>query len=132
VKKNCIILIAGLLLSACATSYNPTYHYNEILVVNNSKQLIQDVTISASETGRQFSCGNIAPRGICSDKFPSRRYEQSPIQISWVFGGSTGQTGEFVLEVPETMSIEVPLRGVLAISPNGKISAYFEQEPPVN
>ena len=124
--------MAGLLLSACATGYNPTYHYNEILVVNNSKQLIQDVTISASETGRQFSCGNIAPLGICSDKFPNRRYEQSPVQITWVFGSSARQTREFVLEVPATMSIELPLRGVLAISPNGNISAYFEQETAVN
>lgn len=130
-KKNYLILMAGLLLSACATGYNPTYHYNEILVVNNSRQLIQDVTISASESGRQFSCGNIAPLGICSDRFPRRRYEQNPIRISWVFGGSAGQTSEFVLEVPATMSTGLPLRGVLAISPKGEIAAYFEQEDPI-
>ena len=130
-KKNCIILIAGLLLSACATSSNPTYHYNEILIVNNSRDLIREVTISASETGRQFSCGNIAPLGICSDKFPRRRYEQNPIRVSWVFGGSARQTSEFVLEVPATMSIGLPLRGVLAIAPDGSISTYFEQDTPL-
>ncbi len=130
-KKNYIILIAGLLLSACATGYNPSYYYNEILIVNSSRELIQDVTISASESGRQFSCGNIAPLGICSDKFPRRRYEQNPIQINWVFGGNARQTREFVLDVPATMSTGLPLRGVLEISPVGEISAYFDQEDPI-
>jgi len=129
-KINYIILIAGLLLSACATSYNPTYHYNEILIVNNSKELIQDVTISASESGRQFSCGSVAPLGICSDKFPRRRYEKTPIQVSWVFGGSARQSSEFVIAVPATMHTSLPLRGVLAIAPDGSISTYFEQDSP--
>ncbi len=130
-NKNCVILVAGLLLSACATSNDSTFLYNEILIVNNSRELIREVTISASETGRQFSCGNIAPLGICSDKFPRRRYEQNPIRINWVFGGRAGQTSEFVLEVPTTMSTGLPLRGVLEISPVGEISAYFEQEDPI-
>lgn len=130
-KKKYIILVAGLLLSACATSYNPIYYYHEILIVNNSKELIQDVTISSSESGRQFSCGSIAPFGICSDKFPRRRYEENPIQVSWVFGDSARQSSEFVIAVPATMHTSFPLRGVLAIAPDGSISTYFEQETPV-
>ena len=85
-KKNYSILIAGLLLSACATSYESPYFYNEILIINNSREMIQDVSIRAGESGRIFSCGNIAPLGICSDKFPRRRYMKSPITIAWVFG----------------------------------------------
>ena len=120
------------LLSACATAYNPSYYYNEVLIINNSRQLVQDVSVVASESGRTFSCGNIAPLGICSNKFPRRRYLNSPIQITWVFGNVTHQTREFVLEVPATMSIAFPLRGVLEISKNGSISAYFKQNEPLN
>jgi len=127
-KKNHSILIIGLLLSSCATSYESPYSYNEILIINRSKQLIQDVTISAGETNRTFSCGNIAPLGICSDKFPERRYMRSPIRIGWIFGNTSGQTDEFILEVPATFSTEFPLRGVLEISPRGSISAYFQQD----
>ena len=127
-KKNHIILIIGLLLSSCATSYESPYSYNEILIINRSRQLIQDVTISAAGTNRTFSCGNIAPLGICSDKFPERRYLKNPIRIGWVFGNTSGQTDEFVLEVPTTFSAEIPLRGVLEISPQGSISAYFQQD----
>jgi hypothetical protein len=125
------ILTVGVLSSACATSYNPSYSYDEVLIVNNSKELIQDVTISSSETGRSFSCGNIAPLGICSDKFPPRRYEQTPIQISWVFGGAPKQSEEFVIKVPATMVTGLPLRGVLEISPEGEISTHFDQETPL-
>jgi hypothetical protein len=126
-KKNHIILIIGLLLSSCATSYESPYSYNEILIINRSRQLIQDVTISAVGTNRTFSCGNIAPLGICSDKFPERRYLKNPIRIGWVFGNTSGQTDEFILEVPATFSTALPLRGVLEISPRGSISAYFQQ-----
>jgi hypothetical protein len=121
----------GILLSACATFNQPKYFYNEILIINNSRQIIQDVQISASKTGRGFSCGNIAPRGICSNKNPQRLYEKSPIRIDWVFGNSARQTNEFVLEVPATMDTTLPLRGVLEISPQGAISAYFEQDRPI-
>ena len=130
--KKYFILIPGLLLSSCATSYESPYSYNEILIINRSRQLIQDVTISAGETNRTFSCGNIAPLGICSDKFPRRPYLKNPIRISWVFGNTSGQSNDFVLEVPATYSTEFPLRGVLEISPQGSISAYFQQDTPVN
>jgi len=130
--KKYFVLIPGLLLSSCATSYKSLYSYNEILIINRSKELIQDVTISAGETNRTFSCGNIAPLGICSDKFPPRRYMKSPIRINWLFGNTSGQTNDFILEVPATFSTEFPLRGVLEISPQGSISAYFAQGTPAN
>lgn len=126
-KKSYTVLISGLLLSACATSYESPYFYNEILIINNSRELIQDVSIRAGESGRMFSCGNIAPRGICSDKFPRRRYMKSSIKIAWVFGSIARQTDEFILEVPATFDTELNLRGVLEITPRGSILAYFEQ-----
>jgi hypothetical protein len=126
--KNHTILILALLLSACATGYKPAYTYNEILIINGSKELIQDVTISAGTTNRIFSCGNIAPRGICSDKFPPRPYMKNPIRINWVFGNTSGETNEFILQVPATFSTSIPLRGVLEINPQGSISAYFQQD----
>jgi len=122
----------GILLSACATVNKPQYFYNEILIINKSRELIQDVQISVSETGRGFSCGNIAPLGICSNKIPGRPYMKKPIRIAWVFGSTAGQTNEFVLEVPTTMDTALPLRGVLEISPRGSLSAYFEQGNSVN
>jgi len=128
------ILIAGLsvlLTASCATGYQPRYNYNEILIVNNSRQLVQNVTITVAETGRVFSCGNVAPLGICANKFARRPYQKNPLRIAWEFGNSVQQSSEFVLEVPATLNTAFPLRGVLAISPQGEIEAYFEQDSPV-
>ena len=129
-KKSYLSIILGLLLSSCATSYESQYFYNEILVINKSRKVIQDVSVSAEATGRSFSCGNIAPLGICSNKIPQRRYLKSPITLTWVFGNTVRQTDEFILEVPATMGTEYPLRGVLEISPQGSIAAYFQQDRP--
>lgn len=129
--KKILLLCCAVLVTACATSYRPSYIYNEILVVNNSKEMIQQVTISVPSTGATFSCGNIAPLGICSNRMGKRRYEYNPIKIDWVFGNTPGQTGEFVIEVPAYFSISGALRAVLAFSPEGEISTYFEQDTPV-
>jgi hypothetical protein len=131
--KKYIIVVVALLLSACAagSNYEPNYTYNEILIINNSKELIKEVSISSAAIGRSFSCGNIAPLGICSNKTGKRRYKEGPLQIDWVFGNRARQTDEFTLAVPAYFQPGLPLRGVLEISPQGEISAYFEQDSPM-
>ena len=94
--------------------------------------MIEQVTISAGASGRSFNCGNVVPLGLCTDKFPSRRYQKNPIRVNWVVNGTAGHTREFVLEVPATFVPELPLRGVLDISPDGTISAFFQQDDPMN
>jgi hypothetical protein len=133
-SKNYIIVVVALLLSACVagSKYEPNYTYNEILIINNSKELIKDVSISSAATGRSFSCGNIAPLGICLNRMPRRRYKEGPLQIDWVFGNSARQTDEISPAVPAYFQPGLPLRGVLEISPQGEISAYFEQDSPMN
>ena len=130
-KKFSIALFA-LSLVACASGPRSFYFYNEILVVNNSNQMIRDVSIKVSGTGRVFSCGNIAPFGICSNRFGKRRYEMNPIQVGWTFGNTARQTGDFVVEVPATLYSGLAMRGVLAINPDGSIATYFEQDTPNN
>ena len=132
--KNYIIVALALLLSACAagSKYEPTYTYNEILIVNNSKELIQEVSISSAATGRSFSCGNIAPLGICSNKTGKRSFKESPFRVDWVFGNNARRTDELSPAVPAYYQPGLPLRVVLEISPQGEISAHFEQDSPMN
>lgn len=126
-----IYLVAVFLpLAACAVTVGPTHTINEIVVVNNSRGLVRNVSIRDTELDRVFSCGNIAPFGICSNRFTRRRYRQNPIRIEWTLGETSRRSGEFVLEVPATLYPGLPLRGVLAISPRGEIAVYFEQDTP--
>lgn len=128
--KKLLTLFGALLATSCATTYQPSYVYDEILVENNSRELIQDVSIQVANSGQVFSCGNVAAFGICSNRFGRRHYERNPIQIDWVIGDNARQTEAFVVEVPATFHTGLPLRGVLSIAPDGSISAYFEQDTP--
>ena len=127
--KNVCAVICGLLLSSCA-SLGPTYNYNEVVVLNQSRVAVRDVLISATESGRMFSCGNIAPRGICSNKFPPQPYRGSPIQITWMVGSGPPRSKTVKLELPTSFNAERPLRGVLVIDGRGTIDAYLQQEEP--
>ena len=107
-----------------------TYTYNEIVVLNQSRAPVRDVLISATESDRVFSCGNIAPHGICSNKFRPQSYQGSPIQIAWVIGNGRRHSKTIELELPESFVPELPMRGVLVIDGQGAIKAYLQQEPP--
>ena len=129
--KNYILLAFALLLSACATGsgQGPPYIYNQILIVNNSKELIQEVTVSSAVNGRSLSCGNIAPLGICSNRTGKRHYKEGPFQIDWVFGNNAPRSDQLTLTVPAFYTTGVAMQVVFEISPQGEISAHLEQEP---
>lgn len=128
--KYYILLALVLLLSACATGsgQGPPYTYNQILIVNNSKELIQEVTISSTATDRSFSCGNIAPLGICSNRTGKRHFKEGQFQIDWVFGNNAPRSDQLTLIVPPYFSPGLALQVVLEISAQGEISAHFEQD----
>jgi hypothetical protein len=129
-KQTCRILICAALLASCATAYQPTYYYNEIVIQNTASVLLREVSLSSGEGGRSFSCSNIAPKGICSDRFPRRQYMNVPIQVSWALGNSAVASTEILLEWPGRFSSgsSFPLRGIVEVGPQGSISAYFEQD----
>jgi hypothetical protein len=129
-KKETIIVTVALLLSACATGSNhaPRYTYNEIRVINNSQKSIQSLKVTTAESGSIFSCENIAPLGICSDRFARRRYKEGAFRVDWAFGDSVRQTSEVGIKVPAYFSTGLALRVELKISPEGTLSASFDQE----
>jgi hypothetical protein len=128
--KNYILLTLALLLSACASGSGggPPYIYNQILIVNNSKELIQEVTVSSAVNGRSLSCGNIAPLGICSNKTGKRHFKEGQFQIDWVFGNNAPRTVQLTLTVPAYYTTGLALQVVFEISPQGEISTHFEQD----
>ena len=108
----------------------PTYTYNEVVILNQSRMSLSDVTISASESGRVFSCGNIAPRGICANKFRPQPYRGDPIQIALMTGDGRRRSETLELTLPASFVAELPLRGVLVIGSKGEISAFLQQDAP--
>lgn len=122
---------AALLVSGRAMAYQPNYIFNEILVVNNSNETIRNVTLRDEKSGQVYECGDIAPLGICSNRFGKRRYAQNPIQIEWAFGGNTSRVDEFVIQPPAYHVVSISMIAVLEISEQGTIEAYFDQDTPI-
>jgi hypothetical protein len=114
-------------LSACASVVNTDYYYNEIVLRNNTNAAVHDVIIKAEKTHVTFSCSYIPPRAMCSNKFPKRKYLGSPVQITWIFNKRKRTTDHFILKIPNGLSVNIPLRGVLEVNEGGMIDPYLEQ-----
>jgi len=130
VLNKILLMSYTLLLCSCATTEVPVFYYNEVVVRNLTRGIVEDVTIRADQSQRIFGCSHIAPRGQCSNQFPKREYLKSPIQIGWTLDNNSSETTEFVLEIPASFSPAIMLRGVLEIRPDGSIHAFFEQHNP--
>jgi hypothetical protein len=119
-----------LLQAGCSSLQSTGFTYNEIVIVNQTGSAVRDVVVSSTESGRSFSCGNIAPRGICSDQFPPQPYHASPVQIDWMMSNGTRQSQTIELTLPPGFVVELPLRGVLVIDAQGQVSTYLQQQAP--
>jgi hypothetical protein len=130
-----IIKIARLALlvflpAGCASLQSSGYTYNEIVIVNQTRSAVRDVAVTATDSGRTFSCGNIAPRGICSNKFPPQPYRASPVRIDWMIGNGTRHSKFIEPALPASFVAELPLRGVLVIDARGQVTAHLQQAAP--
>ena len=128
-KKWLFVIWVGL-GTACASTGEfgrPEYTYDEIRVLNKSRQVLPDFSITVPATGAQFSCGNIAPQGLCANSFGQRRYRYNPIRIEWSYGTRNRQTDDFVVQVPDDFTTELPLKGVIEINTGGRVRAYVVQ-----
>jgi hypothetical protein len=120
----------GLLLSSCATNFDPAFYYDEIVVHNKSEETVRNLTLSASGSDRSLSCAEIAPAAICRDKFPRRQFMRSPLQVTWESGDAPARSEAITLETPATLSFgsSYPMRAIIEITADGSVSSYFEQD----
>ena len=124
-------IASALLLCGCASvPVGPTYYYDEVVVLNQSRYVVRDVQIASTNSGRIFSCGNVAPRGICSNKFSPQIYQGKPVRVAWRFDEGDINSQVFELALPPSVVSELPLRGVLVIGANGGVRAYLQQDKP--
>ena len=123
------LLVAGW-LSGCATPTSSGYRYNEVVIVNRTRAPVTDVTVAATGSGRLFGCANIAPRGICSNQFPSRSYRGEPIEVTWSFAGGARRNEIIDVQIPANANVQGPMRGVLVIDSRGGIQAYLQPVAP--
>ena len=125
--RNIIWFFCLLALTACASIIKDDYYLNGIVVRNNTNESLFEVKVKVEETSAIFMCGNIPPRGMCSNKFPRRKYLGHHVQITWAYHNAKRNTDTVILKVPQGFDTAMPLMGVLEVNKDGMINPYFEQ-----
>lgn len=88
--------------------------------------MLRNVKIQSMTTNRMFRCANVPPGAQCSDKFPKRKYQHEKLGLYWIYQQKEKMLEDVVLDIPDNMSRETPLRGVLVVNPDGTIKVFVE------
>ena len=126
--KKIVILLSSLTIAACATSYNPTYRYNQIQVVNLSGSTIEEVGVRVLDSEKALSCDEVAMNAVCEDRFGTRPFPQQGIELSWAHPGDDRKREVLAPEIPATFYSAIPLRVVMEVNEDGSVDAFFEQD----
>jgi hypothetical protein len=128
--KTILLVIAGFLVVACATGYQPAYRFNNVQAVNLAGATIRDVTVDIIDSPKTLACDQVNNNAMCADRFPYRRYPQRGIVLSWthVDGGHLSET--LNPEVQVFFNPAFPLRIVMEIREDGSVKAFYEQDEP--
>lgn len=119
-----------LLVLACATQpVEPVspLKIEGLLIENKTQMWVSAVRILVPATGNFVSCSIINPQSMCSTTFPETNYTGNPVEITWVQGGETHSTGEFVVQLPVDLDNEKPARIFVVITGPGLAGAVITQ-----
>ena len=127
--KAILLLLSCLLITACATGYNPRFYYTNIEVANLSGAKIRNVEVQIGEAGRNLRCDSVAKNALCQERFGKRPYpQQEGLRLSWQDGAGNSQSQQMIPSIPATMTPGLALRVMLDIGEDGSVKAYFRQE----
>jgi len=128
--KKLVTMLACGLMTACAISYNPSYSFNEVQVVNLTGATITDVRWQVINSSKALSCPEVAKFAMCADRFPYRRYPQQGIELSWNHVDGSRKSNMPNPPVPAYFLTSFPLRIVMELSEDGNVKAFYEQDEP--
>ena len=125
--KKLSILLLALTGVGCAMTYNPTYFYNEIQVVNGTSGAITGVNLRVGGSERTLICDEVVKNALCDDRFGKRRYPQQGLELSWIHGDGKQKSQQLNPAVPAYLVTAYPLRVMLEILEDGTVKAYYDQ-----
>ncbi len=131
------MLVATALLQACATTEPgrpepiEDLFISGLVIENRSQSYITAARLLVPESGNFVSCGNIAPRAVCSTGFPERSYTGNAVEMTWSQLGSIHSTGEIYV-VPSEAVIEAghAILKIVVLAPGSAGLELVESAPP--
>lgn len=125
-----LLLIPVLIASACSMDYQPSYRFNNVQVVNLTGVSIRDVSVNVVGSEKMLACEDVNPNAMCAERFPSRRYPQQGIQLSWAHGDGNRHSETLDPHIATFFNASFPLRIVMEIREDGSVKAFYEQDEP--
>ena len=128
--KTAVILILGLLVTSCASSYRPMYLYNEVRIDNATSRALTDVALRIGDSGHSIRCDRIGANAACLKRFRKMRFPHQPIVMSWNTADGDRQIRELEPEIPAYFLTPFPLKILLEVDRDGQLSMRFWQTEP--
>ncbi len=125
-----VFALCAVIVTACATSYQPAYFFNEMLVHNLAGDTIRDVSLRVADSTKSLACAEVAKNAICQDRFGKRRYPLQGIELSWIHPDGSRRSETVNPHVPAYFPNAFALRIVVEILEDGAVEPYYEQEDP--
>ncbi len=125
-----VFVLCAVTVAACATSYQPAYVFNEILVHNLAGDTIRGVSLRVAASSKSLACAEIAKNAICRDRFGKRRYPLRGIELSWTHADGNRRSETVNPHIPAYFPNTFALRIVIEILEDGALKPYYEQEDP--
>ena len=128
-------LVAGLctlLLMACASrsvDSTPPLQIEGLVIENQTQMWVSAARLLVPVTGNFVSCSNISPESSCATTFPETDYTGNPVEITWSQGGQIHSTGQFVIQLPDSLEEGRSALVRIVIAGPGSAGAIIVQHP---
>jgi len=116
------------LLTACATGFNPRYYYGQIEVANLTGETIRDVRAQVGPDGYVLECAEVTKNRLCHQRFAKRPYPDALTSLSWKTSDGRQMSAQMNVPVPITLVYSQPLRVMMDIAADGSVKFYIKQD----
>jgi hypothetical protein len=116
------------LISACATGFNPRYYYGQIEVANLTGETIRNLRVQVGPQGRVLECAEVTNNRICQQRFPKIPYPEAMVQLTWQTDDGRQMSAQEAPSVPITLVFSEPIRVMMDIAADGSVKFYIKQD----
>lgn len=117
-----------LLVSACATGFNPRYYYSDIEIDNLTGETIRNVRVEVGPGGRVLECAEVTKNRICQQRIGKQLYPNAEIMLTWETEDGRKMSAQDNPPVPVTLNYSQPIRLLMDIAADGSVKFYFKQD----
>jgi len=116
------------LISACATGFNPRYYYSDIEIDNLTGETIRNVRVEVGPGGRVLECAEVTKNRICQQRIGKLLYPKAEVMLTWETADGRQMSAQENPPVPITLVYSQPIRLLMDIAADGSVRFYFKQD----